>query len=53
MSTLWLTDDAAVADEVRIAAALTRGIHIRIPWWYAPYCVGFDVVVGIYLLVAF
>lgn len=30
-----------------------RGIHTRIPWWYVPLCIGFDVVVGIYLLVAF
>ncbi|MDR0342177.1 MAG: hypothetical protein LBI49_03535 [Nocardiopsaceae bacterium] len=30
-----------------------RGIHTRIPWWYAPWCIGFDVVVGVYLLVAF
>lgn len=30
-----------------------RGIHTRIPWWYVPLCIGFDVVVGVYLLVAF
>jgi hypothetical protein len=30
-----------------------RGIHTRMPWWYVPLCIGFDVVVGVYLLVAF
>ena len=30
-----------------------RGIHTRIPWWYVPLCIGFDVVAGVYLLVAF
>lgn len=30
-----------------------RGIHTRIPWWYAPLCIGFDTVVGAYLLIAF
>jgi hypothetical protein len=30
-----------------------RGIHTRIPWWYGPLCIGFDIVVGIYLLLAF
>lgn len=30
-----------------------RGIHTRIPWWYAPWCIGFDLVLGIFLLVAF
>jgi hypothetical protein len=30
-----------------------RGIHTRMPWWYVPLCIGFDVIVGVYLLVAF
>lgn len=30
-----------------------RGIHTAIPWWYVPLCLGFDVVVGIYVLVRF
>ena len=30
-----------------------RGIHTRIPWWYVPLCIGFDVIVGVYLLTAF
>jgi hypothetical protein len=29
-----------------------RGIHTRIPWWYAPLCVGCDAVIGAYLLIA-
>jgi hypothetical protein len=30
-----------------------RGIHTHTPRWYAPLCVGFDAVVGAYLLIAF
>ena len=30
-----------------------RGIHTRLPRWYAPLCIGFDTVVGVYLLIAF
>lgn len=30
-----------------------RGIHTAIPWWYVPLCLGFDVVVGAYVLIRF
>jgi hypothetical protein len=30
-----------------------RGIHTRIPWWYAPLCLGFDGVLGAYMLIRF
>jgi hypothetical protein len=30
-----------------------RGIHTKTPWWYVPLCLGFDVVIGIYVLARF
>jgi hypothetical protein len=30
-----------------------RGIHTRVSWWYVPLCIGFDVVVRVFLLVTF
>jgi len=30
-----------------------RGVHTRIPWWYVPACLGFDVLVGVYIVVRF
>ena len=30
-----------------------RAIHTRVPWWYVPLCLGFDAVVGAYVLVRF
>lgn len=30
-----------------------HGIHTRIPWWYAPLCLGFDGVLGAYVLIRF
>ena len=30
-----------------------RGVHTRIPGWYVPACLGFDVLVGLYIMVRF
>lgn len=30
-----------------------RGIDTAVAWWYVPLCIGFDVVVGVYVLLRF
>jgi hypothetical protein len=30
-----------------------RGVHTKVPRWYAPFCLGFDAVAGVYVLVRF
>jgi hypothetical protein len=30
-----------------------RGVDIAMPWWYVPFCVGYDFVVAIYVFVRF
>ena len=30
-----------------------HGLDTKMPWWYVPMCIGFDIPVGIYVLVRF